>query len=97
MLNPKNPRDGGGATVVAMANLKADRKVSSHEETKEGRCDVDNRDEAKSDYGQNHYYDEEIRCAEDDDHDDNDDDDEDDDDDDNDDNDSDDCDDECEW
>ena len=85
-----------------MANLKADRKVSSHEETKEGRCDVDNRDEAKSDDGQNHYYDDDdfvcdIRCAEDDDHDDNDDDDEDDDNDDNDDNDSDDGDDECEW
>ena len=89
MLNPKNLRDGGRATVVMMANLKANRKVSCHEEAKESRSDVDNRDEAKSEDRQNHYdVNDDFVCDNDDDNDDNDDDEQED---------GDNGDDECEW
>ena len=37
--------------LVVMINLKADRKVSGHEEAKKCRCDVDDGDESESDHG----------------------------------------------
>ena len=37
--------------IMVMMNLKADRKVSCHEETEKCRCEVDNGDKAKSDHG----------------------------------------------
>ena len=37
--------------IMVMVNLKADRKVSCHEETEKCRCEVDNGDKAKSDHG----------------------------------------------
>ena len=37
--------------IMVMMNLKADRKVSGHEEAKKCRCEIHNGDEAKSDHG----------------------------------------------